>query len=87
MTYVFAYLAVAFAMINAVATILVVRELQKRHIKTNFLLIRLYIFKYLSQYKTVTIEEEGTPGSLYHVWISSIILMGLCAITAIVLIA
>ena len=86
MTYVFAYLAVAFAAINAVATILVVRELQKRHIKTNFLLIRLYIFKYLNQYKAVTIEEQGNPGSLYHIWISSIILMGLCAIAAILMI-
>lgn len=87
MTYVFAYLAVAFAAINTVATVLVVRELQKRRIKTNFLLIRLYIFKYLSQYKSVTTEEQGSPGVLYNLWLSSIILMGVCAIAAIITIA
>lgn len=79
MVYALACLAATFVVINILATILIVRELQKRHIKINFLLIKLYIFRYVNQYKAITTEEQGKPGLLYYLWIVSIILMALAA--------
>lgn len=73
-------LVCVFAAIYIFATIRIVIELKKRNIKTNFLLIRLYIFKYLNQYKKITTEEAGRPGQLYYVWVYSVILMAVSAI-------
>ncbi len=60
------YLTCAFVTINILATILIFRELDKRNIKINIFLVRIYIFKYLNQYKEITIEESGNPGLLYY---------------------
>jgi hypothetical protein len=73
--------ALFFVACNIVITILIVSELDKRNIKTNFLLIRLYIFKYVHQYREVTIKETGHPGPLFYYWIISI---NLAAVTAII---
>ncbi len=57
---------------NVVTTILVMVALDRRGIKTNLLLARLLIFKYLSQYRRVTIKETGKAGPLFAVWIATI---------------
>ena len=70
----------AFAAIYIFATIRILVELRKRNFRINFLLIRVLIFKYLSQYKNVTTEETGRPGTFYYVWVYSVILMAISAL-------
>ena len=50
----------------------IMRELEKRNIKTSFIFMRLYILKYLYQYRQITIQETGHPGPLFYYYIISI---------------
>ncbi|MBK7142954.1 MAG: hypothetical protein IPH75_12820 [bacterium] len=65
-------LATAFALIAAggaiwftVYSIRMCDYLQKHGRKVNFLLLRLYLPKYISEYKEMTTAESGQPGNLY----------------------
>jgi hypothetical protein len=78
------YLTLTFAAINVLASILIFSELQKRKVEVNFLLIRLFMIKYVNQYKSITIEESGTPGLLYYMWMVSVMAMGLSAVGLII---
>ncbi len=68
----FLYLAILCVLFNVVITMLIISELQKRKIKINFFLLRLYIPKYVHQYKKITLEETGKVGSLYYWCVGSI---------------
>jgi len=57
-----------------VLAMMMVHEVSKRGVKVNFLLIRLYIFKYMHQYKELTRKETGKVGPLFYPCIASIIL-------------
>jgi len=46
----------------------------KRGTKINFLLYRLYIYKYVNLYRKITIEENGKVGVLFYSFIGSFIL-------------
>jgi hypothetical protein len=52
-------------------SIMITSFLSKRGIKINFLLIRLFIFKWVGQYRKITIEETGKPGPLFYWFITS----------------
>ena len=60
---VLAFLSVGLAM---VFSMMIVREVSKRGIKINYVLLRLYIIKYVSQYKQLTRKETGKIGPLYY---------------------
>ena len=60
------------AVIFTVASILIVAALDRRGVKTNFLLIRFLIPKYAHQYKTITKQETGKTGTLFYGWVLSI---------------
>ena len=51
--------------------IMIVSFLSKRGIKINYIFIRLYIIKYIHQYRKITIEENGKPGKLFYAFIVS----------------
>ncbi len=55
-----------------VLAMMMVHEVSKRGVKVNFLLIRLYIFKYMHQYKELTRKETGKVGPLFFPCIASI---------------
>lgn len=55
-----------------VFSIMIVNEVSKRGIKINFFLLRLYIIKYIHQYKKLTLEESGRVGPLYYPCIISV---------------
>ena len=55
-----------------VLAMMMVHEVSKRGVKVNFLLIRLYIFKYMHQYKELTRKETGKVGPLFYPCIASI---------------
>jgi len=42
-----------------------------RGTKINFFLYRIYIFKYINQYKQITEAEEGRPGIWFYSYIFS----------------
>ena len=60
------------AVIFTVSSILIAAALDKRGVKTNFLLIRFLIPKYAHQYKKITKQETGKTGSLFYWWVLSI---------------
>jgi hypothetical protein len=65
-------LAIAAAVVYVVFSMLIVHELQKRDVKINFVLLRLFLLKYANQYKQITLQETGKVGSLFYGWIVSI---------------
>jgi hypothetical protein len=58
MAFVSVILAVVFSM-------MIVHEVSKRGVKINFFLLRLYLIKYIDQYKKLTLNETGKTGPLY----------------------
>lgn len=60
------------AVVFTVSSILIAAALDKRGVKTNFLLIRFLIPKYAHQYKTITKQETGKVGPLFYWWVLSI---------------
>ena len=49
-----------------------VHEVSKRGVKINFLWLRLYVIKYMHQYKQMTKKETGKVGPLFFPCIASI---------------
>lgn len=45
--------------------------LSRHGVKINYWLLRLYMLKYLKQYRKLTIEENGKPGNLFYAFIAS----------------
>lgn len=76
----FLYLALFCLLFNVVITVIIISELQKRKVKINFFLLRLYIPKYIHQYKKMMLEESGTAGGLYYLWLGSINLTWILAV-------
>ena len=74
-------LALVFVGLFAIFSMMIVRDLSKRGVKINFVLLRLYLIKYISQYKQITLKETGKIGPLYYPCIVSV---GLALVLAIV---
>jgi hypothetical protein len=79
----FGYLAAISGILNGVFTYMITHYLSKHGIKINYWNIRLYMIKYLRQYRKVTIEENGKPGNLFFAWLVSI---GLFLVSAVILV-
>ncbi len=49
---------------------MIVAELSRRGNRINYVLLRIRLFRYVAQYKRMTLEETGKVGPLYHacVW-------------------
>jgi len=76
----FLYLAIFCVLFNVIITMIIISELQKRKVKINFFLLRLYIPKYVHQYRKVMLEETGKIGSLYYWWLGTINLAWMLAL-------
>ena len=57
---------------HVITTLRIYDFLQKRNIPVNFILLRLFTFRYVSQYKQITRQEKGKVGKLFYHWIISI---------------
>ena len=68
----FMSLAIAAAAIYVVFSMLIVRELQKRNVKISFVFLRLFLLKYVNQYKEMTQQETDKVGPLFYGWLVSI---------------
>ena len=77
-------LGVICMVVFVVTSILITVALEKRGIRTNFLLIRLLLPKYAYQYKTVTKRDEGKTGALFYWWVLSINCAFVCFLLAVI---
>ena len=81
----FLILALVFVGIFVVFSMMIVHELSKRGVKISFLWLRLYLIKYIHQYKQLTVKETGKPGPLYYPCIISVNLTLILAIAGLIL--
>ena len=65
-------LAIACALWNVVAGILICIELGKRGVKVNYVLIKALMPWYAHRYGSITLHETGKVGPLFYHWIVSI---------------
>jgi len=78
-------IAVLFlAVIFVVLAMMMTHEVSKRGVKINFLLLRLYIIKYMHQYKQITKQETGKVGPLFYPAIAAINLALVLTVLALV---
>ena len=67
-------LGIAFASVfwGVASSAMIVGELQKRGVKINWFLLRLFIAtRYLGQYRDITRKETGRTGWLYYSFVIS----------------
>ena len=73
MSDVFIVLAIACVLCGVVSSMMIVSFLSNQGIKINYFLLRLFLPKYVEQYKKIMIEKTGRPGSLYYSFVVSMI--------------
>ena len=64
-------LAIISSICGGVISLKVMSFLSGYGIKLNYWLLKFYMLKYLQQYRKLTIEENGKPGSLFYAFIVS----------------
>jgi hypothetical protein len=67
-------LAFVSVVLGVVFSMMIVHEVSKRGVKINVFWLRLYIFKYIDQYKRLTRVETGKVGPLYYLCVGSYVL-------------
>ncbi|MBW2644800.1 MAG: hypothetical protein JRE23_01230 [Deltaproteobacteria bacterium] len=85
MANVFLGLALVFVGLFVTLSIMIVHEVSKRGIRINFFLLRLYIIKYIQQYRKFTLEESGRVGPLYYPCVISVNLALILAVVSFIL--
>lgn len=78
-------MAIISVVCGIVIMIMILSDLSKRGVKINYLLLRLYIIKYVSQYREITKKETGKPGSLFYPFIVSMNSAWIFAVAGLVL--
>lgn len=68
---IFLALAVPCLVAGTVLMMSMAGAVHARGYPTHWVFIRLYIFKYIAQYRRVTIQESGRPGPLFYPFIVS----------------
>ena len=81
---IFGGLAVISGILNGVFSYMILFYLSKHGIKVNYWNVRLYMLKYLKQYRNLTIEVNGRSGNLFYAWVISISLFLVSAVILIV---
>ena len=76
------------AVISGISSLLIsfraASHLSKHGTKINYWDVRFHPLKYFKQYRELTIEENGKPGSLFYAWIVTMSLFAVCIISLIV---
>ena len=65
-------LALGFMVSFVVLSMMIAHQLAKRGIKINILWLRLFIIKYIHQYRKITLEETGKVGPLFYPCLASV---------------
>ncbi|MBI5476504.1 MAG: hypothetical protein HY964_07175 [Ignavibacteriales bacterium] len=58
---------------GVVSSIVIVSFLSNHGVKINYFLLKLFLPKYVSQYRKLKIEETGKPGYWYYSFVVSMI--------------
>jgi len=82
---VFLILAIVSVLCGVLFSIMITSFISKRGTKINYFLIRIFIYKYVNQYRKITIEENGKVGPLFYPFIVSFILALIFAIVGAIL--
>jgi hypothetical protein len=82
---VFLAIALICAGWGVVSAMFIVSFLQSRGIKINWLLIKLWIIKYVSQYEEITRKETGKAGAWYFSYVISMLTAFGMAVVGIIL--
>ena len=82
--YILGSIAVTSGLLNAVLSYMIMHYLSVNGVKVNYWAARLYMLKYLSQYRKMTSEKQGSPGNLYYAWLITIGLLFISAIGLII---
>ena len=77
--------ALVSVIFGIVFMIMITSFLSKRGTKINYIFLRLYIIKYIDQYRKITVEENGKPGNLFYPYIVSMSLALVLAVIGIIL--
>ncbi len=64
--------AIACVCLYVIFSMMIVHQLSRRGVKINFLWLRLFIIKYIHQYRKITLEETGKVGPLFYPCIISV---------------
>lgn len=81
----FLILAIIFVLCGVLFSSMIMAFISKRGTKVNYLLLRIYIYKYVNQYRKITIEENGKVGPLFYPLFVSFMLALIFAIVGIIL--
>lgn len=73
MSNIFLTVAIICALWGVVSSMVIVSFLSNRGVKINYLLLRLFLPKYVGQYRKITIEETGKAGFWYYSFVTSMI--------------
>jgi hypothetical protein len=71
MSTLFLILALIGVACGIATSIMIASFLSKRGVRINYLFIRLFIFRYVQQYRQITMEETGKPGPLFYSFITA----------------
>ena len=85
MSNLFFTLAIVSVACGVVASVFIVAFLSKRGTRIDYLLLRLMILKYVSQYRKITTEENGKPGPWFYSFVTAMTLGLVFAVTGMVL--
>jgi hypothetical protein len=75
----FLFGAVAYAAMGMLAAMMMLRELQRRGVNVEWLKLRLHFFRYLEEYKQLTLRETGQVKMLYYFYVVCMLLALACA--------
>ena len=81
----FLVIAILSALWGVVDAILIAVALDKRGIRVNMFLFRVFFFRYLNEYKRATVSETGKVGSLYYSYIVAMNAALVCAVIGLIL--
>jgi len=81
----FFILAIISVICGIVFSLMITSFLSRHGIKINYVFLRLYLLKYIHQYRKITVEENGTPGNLFYAFIVSMNLALVFTIIGIIL--
>jgi len=85
MSMAFFILAIISVICGIVFSLMITSFLSKHGIKINYVFLRLFLLKYIHQYRKITVEENGKPGNLFYAFIVSMNLALVFAVIGIVL--
>ena len=64
-------IAIGFGIIGIITAIMITSYMDKRNIRTPFPFIGVLLFRNLALYRKTTIEETGSVGSLFYIYLIS----------------